>query len=426
MKTFLNGAFDTKVESTMAEATELARNCEATFPEENVEGSEWAGKLVKLKGVKESLIQLRLGFSTKVKEAGDKADKAVSVAEVEKILEEFDVERAARYVDFKTHSQCVAVMIGAVKRKEAKLRDDAGHSKKRRKAMPGGSGAAVPSELVDAGSGNGGWDAVLTFLFNTFATTNEKLSVHNMAADTICERPCLATKAELGKQLNDLAVLKALFKWCEAQCQSIPGARTAMAASLSQVSHRAKLEGLISQTCAVGVAEIFVRPFSASEPWLQELFVPQVVFFAGGHSSCSMAPFGLPVAFAPTGGTLIVAGFKVESMMGETLAAKIEHLKQSSLESIAQTLKQEPNFFCKLTANNLLVVPAGYVLVQFSPEPCKVVRWSFLKPGPVTALAGISYLTMMLQASPALNRIANYPKLLEHLKLSRAKVLGST
>ena len=61
----------------------------------------------------------------------------------------------------------------------------------------------------------------------------------------------------------------------------------------------------------------------------------------------------------------------------------------------------------------MLMVPAGFLLVHFSPEACSALRRSLMFPGADNMRKLVNCLTLMLQASPSLNMIENYPKLLE-------------
>ena len=66
----------------------------------------------------------------------------------------------------------------------------------------------------------------------------------------------------------------------------------------------------------------------------------------------------------------------------------------------------------------MLIVPAGFLLVHFSPEACSALRWSLMFPGADNMRSLVNCLTLMLQANPSLNRIANYPKLLEFARVA--------
>lgn len=343
MQTFLKGTFDTKVESTIAEALDLARNCEANYPKEAEVCADWRSRIQQVKTVKESLVATRGTFEEMVVDLSSQIDKATAVAQVEKAMEEFDKSRLAHFTAYKSQAEHVTKMTALVKKKEQKLRDEAGHSTKRKKNARKTSqvvGEQGELELVEV-TGNA-WDGILTFLYNSFASANPSVNIKPLAEELIGISACKVDLDVMGTALRDMPVLKALFKWCESQCTD--GLRSAMAASMSQASHRAKLETVVGNCTKMEVMRLFARPFIASDPGMQEVFVPQAVFYTKGQSSLSLAPFGLPVAFVPVDGNCIVGGLNLAGIPGETLSAKTEHIKRLSIEALTDVLKLAPIF----------------------------------------------------------------------------------
>ena len=348
MKTFLKGAFETKVESTAAEAVELARNCAASYPDEGEAGGEWQVRLQKVAGVKESLNTTRTNLEAMITVLNHKIDKCVDSAQVESALEEFEKFRGTHYTEYKAQAEHITKMTAMVKKKEQKLRDDAGHAKKRKKGVAARSAGMAMAPLADgvvedvAGTT---WDGVLAFLYHSFATANSEVNIKVFSADLIGITACKFEDPEMAKALKDLPVLKALLKWCASQCAE--GTRSAMAATLSQANHRARLEAMFSRCTKTDAMKLFVRPFSASDPWLQEVLAPQAVFYCKGQSSLALAPFGLPVAFVPVEGDFVLGGLQIATLDGETLSAKMDGIKLLSVDALAKLLKSVPNFSVK-------------------------------------------------------------------------------
>lgn len=406
--TFMNGTFATKVETTIAEAADLIRQVGSHFPDKDVEGTDWRDKLAKVRLVANGLAAVRATMTENVEALTKKIEGTAKVDELDPLSDEWDGLRGQRFVEYKVHGQAISNMLALVKKAEAKLRDDGGSVKKKKKGDTGVPD--IEAELTVAEK----WKQQLLFLSDSFANQNPKVNCIEIAAEHVGTSPCLSYNEAFGKELAGHAVLKALLKWCEQQCAD--GTRSAMAASVSQANHRAKVEMSIAKGGGLSAEVLFPRPSCATEPWLSDLFVPQACYYAKGHSSCSLAPFGLPIGLAPLEGSCVVSGFQLSSIPGDTLLANTEHIKGLTVDGLTTALKAPPSFFAQLSVRSVLYVPAGFVIVVYTAEAHKTLRWSYFSPTETSVNNAISFLSMMMHAQPSLTRLGAYPKLLDWLK----------
>jgi hypothetical protein len=400
MRTFMRGTFATKLDSHVAEAQQLAAHCDASWKQEAVEGSDWLTKLNETKEVPETMKKLAVDFQAKVDALVPLINDAVNTQAIEHVCDEWDKVRLKHWAEFKESIVKVARLCGLVKKREQQVRAASSGAKSgSTKARKGQAPQPVDDQGVDDS-----WAKTVDFVVNTFSVSTPKAFVKPFAVDL--------TKA--AAEVAGNSVTKALLAWSVAQCRT--NSKKGQAAAMSQTNHRVHFEAKILGAVVTKSPQIFAKPFSATDVWLQEVFYPSVTHFTAGYKTLSMTPYGLPLTSLVLSGDLILGGLLLEGLPGATLDTKVKHVQAMSIDDLTEKFKHEPNFIFRASTGSLVHVPSGYLLLQATGASVDLVRWSSLYVLRAAFKHAVQYLSLLMQGNPSLQRIETYPALLKFLQ----------
>ena len=169
-------------------------------------------------------------------------------------------------------------------------------------------------------------------------------------------------------------------------------------------------------------SEMFAAP-SGHDTWTQEVFGMTLCRYADGLHPFSLPMFTLGFGMLVLEGKLTLVACKVDAVPGDMLKTKLSNLEALSVEDFTGMLSAEgsQHITVKAAADDLLIVPSGYVLCMLSSS-LVALRWPRLPKCKGEYQRVVCDMTLAQQAFPAQCSTEHFSNLFQFFSAFRAEI----
>ena len=212
-------------------------------------------------------------------------------------------------------------------------------------------------------------------------------------------------KKAIAVQILGLAVWKANEKALKAKMAK-EERKTGLADFNCAGVAKAKLQSVVQ--ASFGDVLLGIASDDKQHPWLPSVTGFQAVVTEPNYLSTGAAPWCTSQCLLTLSGSEVVAGCFNEDLPGATFAEKVKGVMESSLEDLQNKFSLGSGFLVKLKPGELLMVPAGFFLLQLcGAEGTCSLRWGRAPVSPSERRLVQTTLEGIMQSFPVLRTSAH-------------------
>lgn len=146
----------------------------------------------------------------------------------------------------------------------------------------------------------------------------------------------------------------------------------------------------------------------------RDFYGSQLAHAASGRAHVGPVAFGVSEVRWLAEGKLMIAGFKYDPM-GAPFQQQVNAIIGASTQELWARAKASANFALTLKPSDCVVLPSGYIFLEFSPVDSKWLRWGVAMKDPVELPKVRQTVSALVDANPRL-RQTKYEPWLEFLQ----------
>ena len=152
------------------------------------------------------------------------------------------------------------------------------------------------------------------------------------------------------------------------------------------------------------------------EPWAKQLYAPEVCVLSDGACKTCSTTFGCLEGRIYLKGSDTVVGLPCQSVLGESWKAKRHTLCQLTVDQLQELAKTSNGFVLKLKADDMVLIPSGFIITNAADEATQYVRWPISSDTQDNYRVMHTLSTLLHEFSEVRNERTGYPQFLQFLQ----------